>query len=138
MISPQYHLKTKGICQSTLAQSFRLFSYILFLPLVLSNPLDFFFFFQKDYWPDTDIEFSGTPIMVLVSKVLDCHHLSGPLKTPDIPNGFWRFQRVLKGSLGSTWVKFEFAFSNPLINCCWMMFCSHVASLASTYLVFNP
>ena len=74
MISPQYHLKTKDICQSTLAQSFCLFSYILSLPLVLSNPLDFSKKKQKDYWPDTDIEFSGTSIMVLVSKVLDCHH----------------------------------------------------------------
>ena len=74
MIFPQYHLKTKAICQSTLAQSFRLFSYILFLPIVLSNPLDFSKKKQKDYWPDTDIEFTGIPIIVVVSKVLDCHH----------------------------------------------------------------
>ena len=56
--------------------------------------------------------------------------------TLEIPKDFWCFQRALKGSLGSIWVKFEFAFSSPLINCYWMMFCSHIASLASMYLVF--
>ena len=41
---------------------------------------------------------------------------------------FWCFQRILKGSIGSIWVKFEFVFSNPLVNCYWVMFCSNVCS----------
>ena len=70
MICPQHHLKIKEISQRNLAQSFRLF---YFFHIVLSNPLDFSKKKQKSYWPDSNIEFTGIPAMV-VANVLDCHH----------------------------------------------------------------